>query len=274
VTGTVRGGTIATTGGGTIHIPAMAHATFDHVTVNGLVSVEGSLDVVGPLVGSGTLRFDNTESSYNLSRINAGTIGAGVTTEGGVDLGYDDNPPKPLVTVDDNDGRIRAQRSRLLNRSGRLRIESSNSPGAGFIRNSGIFEVSDGAVLTSLSHVEFRENGALLIAGGGKLEILGDLDLSTPVDFIDVLPKLGGGAYIDYVVASYTGTLSGTFDHWTDGISVSYTTPGEIRITGTPVPEKTCFGRNDDRDLRRLSLPSPPPPSPVMRGRGLRGSVA
>ena len=87
----------------------------------------------------------------------------------------------------------------------------------------------------SFWHMTFLDGGRLLVDGGGELQSP-TLDLSTTSDVLDVAPQAGGSPYSHYLIAEY-GTLTGTFDHVTPGISVDYSTAGKIYITGTPVPE-------------------------------------
>lgn len=67
----------------------------------------------------------------------------------------------------------------------------------------------------------------------GMLEVLGDLDLSGE-DFLDLVPPLQTGR-LSYVVATYSGTLTGLFDHVTPGYEVDYSS-NQITVTVVPEP--------------------------------------
>jgi hypothetical protein len=75
-----------------------------------------------------------------------------------------------------------------------------------------------------------------------------NLHLGSTSDFLDV-SLLGGATPGDYVIATYSGSLTGTFNNVTPGYSVSYATPGQVILTVpalaglgaiAPVPEPTA----------------------------------
>lgn len=75
---------------------------------------------------------------------------------------------------------------------------------------------------------------------GDQLQITGDLDLSSTLDTLHV-QGLGGAA--SYVIATYTGTLTGTFDNVAlpEGYSIGYGTGSDSAIT-LMIPEPTALG--------------------------------
>jgi hypothetical protein len=77
------------------------------------------------------------------------------------------------------------------------------------------------------SHLAIELSGAT----ADQLVVGGNLDLSSN-DFLDVT---GSGAG-PWVVATYAGTLSGTFDSVTSGYVVDYTTPGQIILNSMSLP--------------------------------------
>jgi hypothetical protein len=88
------------------------------------------------------------------------------------------------------------------------------------------------------------------------LQISGNLDLSSPNDYLD-LTKLGTvGNGNTYLVATYGGSLLGTFDNVTPGYDVSYATPGEIIVVSSPEPGGLLLGTAGSVLLiRRLRRP-------------------
>lgn len=76
----------------------------------------------------------------------------------------------------------------------------------------------------------------ILLGSGGvgsRLAVQGNLSLAGANT---ALTLSGGDAGASYIVATYTGSLTDTFDGVTPGYSVSYATPGQIRVTVAPEP--------------------------------------
>ncbi len=72
-------------------------------------------------------------------------------------------------------------------------------------------------------------------ANGDRLAVTGDLDIDGATLAVSTL---GGGASGDYVIATYTGSRTGTFTvtpALPAGYSVNYATPGEVRLVGPVV---------------------------------------
>ena len=70
---------------------------------------------------------------------------------------------------------------------------------------------------------------------GDKLAVGGNLDLSNN-EFLDINGSPSG---VSYVIASYTGTLTGTFNHITAGYTVNYGAGTNSQITLTvPLSER------------------------------------
>jgi hypothetical protein len=103
---------------------------------------------------------------------------------------------------------------------------------------------SGGAVAPGESIGTLTIDGKLILGDGGRLEIeldgatsdvlqviqsnplqvpAGDLDLSSANDFLDV-KLLGAPMAGPYTIATYSGTLTGIFNHVTPGFSVTYDT--------------------------------------------------
>ena len=242
--GTITGGTLTTSGAGTIYAGYLSGGTLDNVTLNGLVEVDGTLNVTGTLAGNGMIKINNPEAIEGLGNVNIGTIPAGITVRGGISEQYDGmwEPAgnRARVSVSSNQGVIRAQKS-IFNDAGRLRILAFG--GGTTITNTGSLEVSDGGTMISLNNLTFGTNGKLVVDGGGLLDVTGNLNLATSFDALDIRPRLDGQAYVSQLIATYTGTQSGTFNTVTPGISVQYLFASkQIRISGTPVPEPAAVG--------------------------------
>ena len=118
--GMITGGTIATTGGGSLWVGFLTSGTLDNVTLNGLLEVTGSLTVTGTLAGNGTIRITEPEYLESTGVITIPTVPAGITIRGGIDEFYDD-PAKAKVFLTTNNGLIRAEKSGM-NGNGKLRL--------------------------------------------------------------------------------------------------------------------------------------------------------
>jgi hypothetical protein len=165
---------------------------------------------------------------------------------------------------------------------------------AGVITNNGT--IAPGAsvgTLTAMSNVAMGANSHLAIELNGtsadKLVVGGHLNLSN-VDYLDVT-NVGGGQ--SWVIATYSGTLTGTFNNITPGYSVNYGAglnsqitlsvmasgvPGDFNNNGkvdtgdyivwrktngttTPLPNDNGLGTpisNSHRDLWRSNFGNPP----------------
>jgi hypothetical protein len=102
-------------------------------------------------------------------------------------------------------------------------------------------EVDGGTLAPGHSIGTTTVDGSTTLLGGSTLEIefdadgadllwvLGDLTLAENVT-LDIVPldETENGSYL---IAAYTGTLSGVFENVADGYSLSYATPGEIYLT-------------------------------------------
>jgi hypothetical protein len=233
LTGTINGGTVA--GAGSIYVPYLAAASLSNVTLNTTVRISGDFGGTIP-GGNGTIQIYNPEAIEGSGNVYLGTIPSGITVRGGISQQFDGEfgGERATVHVTTNQGRIRAQKS-IFDDAGRLRMIAD----AGTITNAGALELSPGGTLTSLSNLTFGSGGKLTVDGGGLLEVSGNLNLSS-FDSLEVRPRLDGLPYAD-VITTFTGTRTGTFNTVTPGISVQYLT-GQIRISGTPVPEPAGIG--------------------------------
>jgi hypothetical protein len=93
--------------------------------------------------------------------------------------------------------------------------------------------------LTLLDDVTFGNNARLDVVLGAApgdaslLSVDGDFALTGAAT---TLALAGGTPNTTYVVATYTGTRTGTFSTSTSGYTVDYSTPGQIRVTVAPEP--------------------------------------
>jgi hypothetical protein len=106
---------------------------------------------------------------------------------------------------------------------------------AGNINNLGTIApgVNGVGTLTTMNDVfmEFNSHLAIDLAGGmaDKLVVGGNLDLSN-TEFLDISGSRSG---LSYVIATYTGTLTGKFNNITAGYTVNYGTGNNSQITLT-----------------------------------------
>jgi hypothetical protein len=87
--------------------------------------------------------------------------------------------------------------------------------------------VNNNVTFGASSHLAIELSGT----SADKLMVGGNLDLSSN-DFLDVT----GSGTGPWVIATYAGTLSGTFDNVTSGYVVDYTTPGQIILNSMSLP--------------------------------------
>jgi hypothetical protein len=240
LTGTIHGGTIETGDGLALRIPFSAIATLDNVAVNGRIVLEDRLEIPAgqTLSGNGEIVISGAEAPEGdgTIRTKSGTtiIGSGMTIRGGVDRSFPafagqamiGNPGSTLV----NHGIIHVDPISQWGNGQSLQL-------AGKTTNDGTLEVTSPSTIRALGDLSFAAGGKLVIDGGGELDVFGNLELSTDADFLDVYPQANGQPYDQYLIATYGGIVSGIFDHVTSGITVDYSTPGQILISGTPVPE-------------------------------------
>jgi fibronectin-binding autotransporter adhesin len=119
---------------------------------------------------------------------------------------------------------------------------------AGDIANSGtIAPGSSVGTLTATGNVTMSASSHLLIelSGGSadKLVVGGNLNLATTTDFLDVT---GVGQGVSWVIATYTGTLTGTFNNIPASYTVSYGTGTNSQITLNKAPSGVNGDFNND----------------------------
>lgn len=238
--GRIRGGAIR--GVRDVTVPYLYTATLDGVTLDGVrLVLSGSLNIVNGISGVGTITYGNPEAIEGTGNITVETLPAGITIRGGLTMFEAHQVPYPhqgQIRIKTNNGTIRADRGGAYFEAPRL-IQIATPA----IENSGSIEVSPDCVVSvhganfyDSTRLTFADNGRFLVDGGGLMNVQGILDLLSPLDTLDVRPRAGGGAYDNQLIATVSGGLLSTFNHVTPGISVTYI-GGEIRISGTPIPE-------------------------------------
>jgi hypothetical protein len=237
--GTINGGFVQMTGGRSLYVPAYANGLLSNLTLNGNVEVSGSLGLSN-VSGSGTIKVISTLEGGAV--VATSVLPAGFTVRGGKPMSpYPDpfeDPFKGAVFVGTNYGTIRAEPNPSFG-SGPQRLRLRNTTA---VVNAGTLEVCQGGTLTSDADLTFVDDAKLVIDGGGRLEVNGDLNLLSDFDSLEVRPKAGGGAYDNYLIVTATGFIfPNQFSQVTPGITVTHTTT-QIRISGTPVPEPSAAG--------------------------------
>jgi len=198
------------------------------LTLNGVIGVGGASSNFGGVTmkGAGKLTLGGANTYAGATAVNAGTMLVNGSIAG-----------TASVTVD---------ASATLGGTGSISTVSgitnngTLSPGAGV----GSFGVTGNVTDAAGSNWAIELSGA----SADLLNVNGNIDLSAA----DTLNVSGVGSGASWVIATYTGTLSGTFDIVTTGYSVDYGTGANSQITlhtpgsgaggglaGTGVPEPT-----------------------------------
>ncbi|HEX8522434.1 MAG TPA: hypothetical protein VF669_09270 [Tepidisphaeraceae bacterium] len=215
------GGTLSTTPGADLVVDPNTNATLDDLVLNGTLQMPSSGNLYLPhgISGNATILLGSITAKKISSSPSPSTdplvIGSGVTIKGGTaQIG---SSIQPLI----NHGTIQADGAATVALSG----SSIFTDGTLRILRNGLMQspslqLGDNARL-SLDLYYFT-----------KLEVTGNLDLSHE-DYLDLTNITGPGPY---VVASYTGSLTGVFDHVTDRCTVDYSVPHYITVRAVPEP--------------------------------------
>jgi hypothetical protein len=232
--GRIVGGTVETLSGHELVVANGSTATLDGVTLNGTVrlgtTTGAKLRVANGVSGSGTILLAGTATTATQIFNPQGNsflpvvIGEGITIRGGG--GTIGGLPTPTTTPDHvvNHGTIQSDAGTTIELIGATLSDGTLSiKHTGRIRSRGNLSFGDGGTLA----VEVGGAGAQAV-----LAITGNLNLSG----IDILELSAlGGPVVDSVIATYTGTLSGTFDQVTPGFLVDYSA-NQVRVTAVPEP--------------------------------------
>ena len=212
-------------------------AIFD---LNGLSQTVGSVAGAGNInLGSGTF----TNGSSNAATLfsgqfveTAGGVGGKVTKQGTGSLTLTGSSLNTGLTTISNGTVLADNTSGSATGTGPVTIASAGKLGgtgtiAGAITNNGKIAPGDVGVgtLTASGNVTDGANShwAIDLSGGtaDKLAVGGNLDLSA----VDALDVTGTGTG-PWVIATYVGSLTGTFDTVTSGYTVDYSTAGQITL--------------------------------------------
>ena len=233
---------------------SVAHATIGSaaqnillVTIGPGISIHGGSLTLGKVLNQGTIRADVPGAVLS-------TIFGNVTNTGTMEIGSGARlevwgPLHNNGTLQlDPGSTVRVCGS--LDVPGGLTIPSSGTLTgdggriAGDVMVAGILEPERRFSSTYGATLAF--NGNLTLTGGAQyfahlgpaagisdlLQITGNLDLAVN-DYLDLAGDASSGTYL---LATYTGALTGTFDHVTPGYEVSYDVPGQISVRATPEP--------------------------------------
>jgi autotransporter-associated beta strand protein len=160
--------------------------------------------------GSGTLTLTGDNIQTGLTTVSAGTLMVNNTTGSGTGTG--------AVTVA-SAGTLGGTGSvtGLITNNGKI------APGDGV--TVGTFHANGGVTNAASAHLAIELSGAT----SDVLAVTGNLDLSA-ADFLDIS---GAGTGSSWVIGTYTGTLTGTFDTVTSGYTVDYSTLGQIILNAS-----------------------------------------
>ncbi len=212
-----------------------AGATFD---VDNLSQTVGSLAGAGTVdTGTGTFISggDNTSTTFSGQILETGGVGGKMTKQGTGTLTLTgSNLYTGLTTI--SAGTLLANNtSGSGTGTGAVTVAAAGKLGgtgtvAGAITNNGTITPGDGVVVGTLTASSNVTNGAnshwaieLSGTSSDQLAVGGNLDLSA-ADFLDIT----GSGTGPWTIATYTGSLTGTFDTVTSGYSVDYSTAGQI----------------------------------------------
>jgi hypothetical protein len=190
-----------------------------HIENQGMLRAEagGSLQLYSPnssypavLTGNGSIAIDHGSSLV---------VSGWATATNGVNL--------PTGTLAGNDG---GNGTGVLAANVIIGDTLQTSAGHGSLNITGNLTLTGGAHLAVGIDHTFAANTQLTVQGG-------NLDLSSSNDFLDLSLVNFTNPGDTYLIVSYDGTLTGTFDHVTPDWVVSYATPGKILATSlTPEP--------------------------------------
>jgi len=232
--GTIVGGTLTTLPGAElITIPTVTKVptgTLDNVILNGTAHVDYQF-------GSTVLSFPH--GIHGSGKVIMSGLGAYLDVAGG-----DSNAPSiidPGITVSgegyfgatrlNNHGRIRAAAGKTL------QVSNSFAP----LLSDGVLELVSAAKLQT-GDLSLGNGGALEVElntdSPGLLQVLGNLDLSGE-DYLTIRSLIARQS--PTLIATYQGTLTGVFDHVTQGYSVTYG-GGFVFLNGVPEPSGLMVG--------------------------------
>lgn len=208
------------------NIPTAANLTLGSATAPSTFTIGSTITIQSQVAGAGS------------TIVNDKLTGAGgLTVQGGavVQLNNAANDFAGAISVVNTGSKLLVNGGKTG--AGAVTIGTSGTLGgtgtiAGAISNSGTIAPGVGiGTLTTTGNVSMAANSHLAIELGGgtadELAVGGNLDLSAS-EFLDVTGTASG---LNWVIATYTGTLTGTFNHVTTGYTVNYGTGTNSQIT-------------------------------------------
>ncbi len=229
--------------GGTIQNSAQITVTIGpNVVLRGRGSVSGNVAGIGIIINTGTIRAEGAGSTLTLSgvRNSGGAIRA--TASNTVHIGSQSISYGLLQTA----GNIIVESGGVITAQRPIDVQGGWLGGAGTVRITSalgaMMTVSNGGTVAPGESIGTLtiENGSLNVASGGRLAIElsgnssdllqlvrttqnseGNILLTSTNDYLDVT-ALAPLTATSYIIATYAGMLSGTFNHVTPGYSVTY----------------------------------------------------
>jgi subtilase-type serine protease len=174
----------------------MVQGTQD-LTLNGVISGTAGLT----MNGTAKLTLGGANTYNSATTVNSGTVLVNGSLVSAVNVGAG-STLGGIGTISND-----------INNSGTL------APGVGVGTLSATGNVTDGA--SAIWNIDLSGASADMLA------VTGNIDLSA----LDNLNVTGSGTGSSWIIATYTGTLSGTFDSVTSGYSVDYGTGSNSQIT-------------------------------------------
>ena len=244
-----------------------------NVTVRGQGTVSGNgFGGGGGIVNQGTIRADAVAGTLQLRQ---------VTNAGGLIRAMPGNtihvavPSTGETTFVQTAGELSAADAGTITSIRGIDVRGGKLGGVGAVRltsdtaaNNFVRASTGGAIAPGDSVGMLTIDGNVIIGDGGRLAIelsgassdlltivkgqfqpaAGDLDLSSTTDFLDVT-TLATPTASSYLIASYAGTLSGTFNTVTPGYSVTYdTAQKKLFLNVVAVTDSAKFDADNDVD--------------------------
>lgn len=231
------------------------------VNTGGTFDLDGLTETVGSVDGVGTVEIN--AGQFNVGGNNTSTTFAGQFTGTNGKVTKQGTGTLTLIGASVQTGLTTISAGTLLvNNStgsgtgtGAVTVAAAGKLGgtgtiSGAITNNGTLVPGDGVVVGALhaggdlisganSHWAIELNGS----ASDQVLIGGNLDLSA-VDNLDIT----GSGTGPWVIATYAGTLTGTFNNVTSGYTVDYATPGQIILSSGAAPLLGDFNNNGTVD--------------------------
>ena len=190
----------------------LAQAAAGSVSFSGVISANTDAAAVTDIekIGDGTVILSGANTYDGITTVTAGTLFANNTTGSATGAGA-----------------VAVSSGATLGGTGSISGVTTISTGAIIApgASAGTLTIANNLIVDGIYACQL--DGA---ANGDKLAVTGDLDIDGATLAVSTL---GGGASGDYVIATYTGSLTGTLTispALPAGYSVSYATPGQVKL--------------------------------------------